>query len=317
VGELIQTEASEARIRRIVHASWIGIAGNALLAVLKLLFGFLSRSIAVVSDGVDSAMDVLTSGISLVAAKITAKPPDIGHPYGHSRAETIASKTFSFVIFLAGAQLAISTITGIVNRGTPELPGLMAVVVTGVSIVGKTALYYHKLFAGKRTNCSMLIADAKNMRGDVAVSLGVLIGLGFTYWLDLPVIDRIVALLISVWIMYVAFRIFLDTNSELMEGFEDTELYRSVFDAVESVPGAHHPHRARVRAIGALKVVDLDIEVDGDLTVRQAHEIAKQTEEAIRNCVTDVYDVLVHVEPVGNIEESERYGLSRRKLGKE
>ena len=93
------------RAATIVSASWIGIVGNGVLAVAKLIVGFLSRSAAVVGDGVDSALDVLTSTITLVAARITAKPPDVDHPYGHTRAETIATKSLSFVIFFAGAQL--------------------------------------------------------------------------------------------------------------------------------------------------------------------------------------------------------------------
>ncbi len=299
------------RTQAIVVASWVGIVGNAILAVLKLLVGFYANSIAVVSDGVDSTLDILTSAISLLAARIIAKPPDLNHPYGHTRAETIATKTFSFIIFFAGAQLAISTISSLIQGQARELPGVFAIYVTVVSVVGKTGLFIHKFSIGRRTSSAMLIADAKNMRSDIAVSLGVLVGLAFTHLLDLPILDGITAIAISFWIMYVAFKIFLETNSELMEGYKDTSVYQQVFDAVESVPGARNPHRTRIRTIGALRIVDLDIEVDANLTVREAHEIAKGTEEAIRGCVPNVYDVLVHIEPIGNIEEAERYGVSR------
>jgi cation diffusion facilitator family transporter len=302
------------RTREIVIASWVGIIGNGILAVLKLLVGVYAHSIAVVSDGVDSAIDIFTSAISLVAARIVAKPPDLNHPYGHMRAETIAAKTFSFIIFFAGAQLAISTVTHLVQGQAREVPGTLAIYVTIVSVIGKTGLFIHKYWVGRRTESAMLIADAKNMRGDIAVSLGVLLGLGFTYLLDMPMVDSVTAIVISVWIMYIAFKIFLETNVELMEGYEDTSLYPQIFDAVESVPGAHHPHRTRIRTIGALRIVDLDIEVDGELTVSEAHEISRGAEAAIRACVSNVYDVLVHVEPTGNVEETEPYGVSRRKL---
>jgi len=302
------------RTHAIVVASWVGIIGNAVLAVLKLFVGFSAHSVAVISDGVDSTLDIFTSTISLVAARIIAKPPDLNHPYGHTRAETIATKTFSFVIFFAGAQLAISTISGLVQGQLREMPGIFAIYVTVVSVIGKTGLYIHKSRTGRRTGSAMLIADAKNMRADIAVSLGVLLGLGFTYVLKLPLMDGITGIVISFWIMYVAFKIYLETNSELMEGYDDTSVYQQIFDAVESVPGARNPHRTRIRTIGALRIVDLDIEVDGSLTLHAAHEIAKGTEQAIRGCVPNVYDVLVHVEPIGNIEEAERYGVSRREL---
>ena len=299
------------RTHAIVVASWVGIIGNAVLAVLKLFVGFSAHSVAVISDGVDSTLDIFTSTISLVAARIIAKPPDLNHPYGHTRAETIATKTFSFVIFFAGAQLAISTISGLVQGQLREMPGIFAIYVTVVSVIGKTGLYIHKNRTGRRTGSAMLIADAKNMRADIVVSLGVLLGLGFTYVLKLPLMDGITGIVISFWIMYVAFKIYLETNSELMEGYDDTSVYQQIFDAVESVPGARNPHRTRIRTIGALRIVDLDIEVDGSLTLHAAHEIAKGTEEAIRGCVPNVYDVLVHIEPIGNIEEAERYGVSR------
>ncbi len=305
------------RAGRIIVASWISIAGNGLLAALKSVVGFLSGSAAVVSDGIDSGLDVLTSAITLVAARITSKPPDIDHPYGHSRVETIATKSVSFIILFAGAQLAWRTVGQLVRGAPQDLPSELAIWVTVASIVGKSALAAHKRSVGRRMNSAMLIADAKNMLADIVISIGVLTGLLFTYLFNTPVIDSIVALLISLWIMFVAFRIFVETNTELMEGYKDRETYQRIFRAVDAVPGAEHPHRTRVRTIGSMQIVDLDIEVDGDLTVREAHEIARQTEQAIKGAVGNVYDVLVHVEPVGNVENRERYGLSRKKLNRE
>jgi len=307
----------EQRGRRIVLASWIGIVGNALLAGLKTVAGFVTGSAAVLSDGIDSGLDVLTSGITLIAARLTAKPPDIDHPYGHSRVEAIATKLVSFIIFFAGAQLALGTITQLIQGGAGILSSRLAIWVTVVSIAGKSVLAVHKWHTGVRLHSPMLIADAKNMRADIVISVGVLLGLVATVGLGLPIIDAIAALLISAWIMFVAFRIFLDTSTELMEGSKDRDTYQKVFQAVESVAGAEHPHRTRIRTIGAMYVVDLDIEVDGDLKVREAHEIARRTEQAIKDAVGNVYDVLVHVEPLGNVEQRERFGVSRRKLARE
>ncbi len=306
--------ADAGRVQSIIVASWIGIVGNGLLAVAKLVVGVLSASTAVLSDGIDSAMDVVTSAISLVAARITARPPDLDHPYGHSRAETIATRALSFVIFFAGAQLAISTVGRIIANEPHPIPNTLALWVTIASIGGKVGLALHKFSVGKRTGSSMLIADAKNMRADIAISVAVLAGLAFTYLLHLPVLDLVTASLISFWIMYVAFRIFLEGNSELMEGYDEPETYQKLFDAVTSVPGANHPHRARIRRIGLNLVVDLDVEVDGSLTVTQAHAIGREIEQAIEASIDNVYDVVVHVEPLGNVENHERYGVSQRKL---
>lgn len=187
--------------------------------------------------------------ISVVTARFTAKPPDIDHP----------------IIFFAGAQLALGTVVNRIEGGQTELPSRLAIWVTLVSIAGKSLPAVHKWTVGRRSNSRMLVADAKNMRADIVISVGVLLGLVATFMLGLPIIDAIVALLISVWIMFVAFRIFLDTSTELMEGSKDRDTYQRVFQAVESVPGAEHPHRTRIRMIGAMYVVDLDIEVRDQL----------------------------------------------------
>ncbi|MFP4330274.1 MAG: cation diffusion facilitator family transporter [Spirochaetaceae bacterium] len=305
------------RGRRIVLASWIGIVGNAVLAVLKTVVGLIAGSAAVISDGIDSGLDVLTSAITLVAARITTKPPDIDHPYGHSRAEAIATKSLSFIIFFAGAQLASGTIRRLLEQSPPEVETDLAILVTLASILGKSLLASHKWVVGRRQKSAMLIADAKNMRGDIVISFGVLFGLAAVRLFDLPIIDSIAALLISAWIMYLAFRIFIDTNTELMEGHKDRSTYEEIFDAVEGVAGAEHPHRTRIRTVGSMHIVDLDIEVDGELTVREAHAIAQKTEQAIKGALGNVYDVLVHIEPLGNVEKRERYGVSKRKLDAE
>ena len=301
-------------VRRIVVASWVGIVANALLSGAKIVVGILAVSQSVLSDGVDSALDVLTSIITLVAVRIMDKPPDVDHPYGHTRAETIATKALSFIIFFAGAELAISAVRTIADGGVAATPGPLAIWITLVSVVGKGALAIYKYRAGKATGSAMLVADAKNMRADIMISLTVLAGLLFTRVLDLPVIDAMVALAVSAWIVWVALQIFVDTNSELMEGHKEADAYQRIFDAVSRVPGAEHPHRTRIRTLGGMYIVDLDIEVDPGLSVREAHDISKKTEQAIKDCLPDVYDVLVHVEPLGNIEDAERYGLSQRKL---
>jgi cation diffusion facilitator family transporter len=302
------------RTAQIVRASWVGIVGNGVLAAGKILIGFISRSAAVLSDGVDSALDVLTSTVTLIAARIINKPPDVDHPYGHTRAETIATKSLSFIIFFAGAQLAVSTVGSLISGEGHDIPGRLALWATIASVAGKTGLAFYKFRVGTKTASPMLIADAKNMRADIVISLTVLAGLLFTYALRLPILDTITGLAVSIWIMWVAFGIFIETNTELMEGHEDPQTYQQIFDAVNTIEGAEHPHRARIRSIGGLYIVDLDIEVDGSLSVRQAHRIAQQAEKRIRSAVDNVYDVLVHVEPIGNVEHSERYGLSQRKL---
>jgi len=302
------------RKKAIERASLVGIVGNLSLAVVTILAGWIAGSLALLGAGIDTATDIVTSVITLFTARIAAKPPDREHPYGHSRAETIATKLLSFIIFFAGAQLATSTIHSLVNRDPREIPTFLAVIVSLVSLIGKIFLYLYKIRAGRRINSSMVIADAKNMLGDVVLSGSVLIGLFLTRFLGLAFLDQVMALLVSVWIMRTALIIFMESNDELMDGIGDEGIYRQIFEAVNSVPGAGNPHRVRVRKLNTLYVVDLDIEVDGQINVTRGHQIAVKVEKAIRASVADIYDIIVHVEPQGNLERSEQYGLSEQNM---
>lgn len=298
----------------IIRASWISIAGNALLAVLKISVGLISGSLAVIGDGIDSASDIITSLITLFTARIISRPPDKRYPYGYLKADTVATKALSFVIAFAGAQLAISTIRGLVE-GTPrELPGMIAIFVTVFSILAKIGLARYLFRVGSKSQSEMLRANARNMQNDVLISFAVLVGLFFTFVLKMPLLDSITALIVSAWILKVAFQIFMQTNRDLMDGVDDPGLYSTVIHAVERVPGAHNPHRIRIRKIAKFYLVAIDLEVEGDQNVYQAHRIGQKVEENIRKSIENIYDVVIHIEPYGNIEKEEKYGITREDL---
>ncbi|NOR34314.1 MAG: cation diffusion facilitator family transporter [Bacteroidales bacterium] len=302
------------REQKIIRASWWAIAGNALLAFLKLAAGFISGSFAVIADGIDSVSDIVSSVVVLVAARIIARPPNIKFPYGYKKADTVATKVLSFIIFFAGAQLAYSTVRILVAGASMETPGKLAIWVTLISILGKFFLTLLLSRTGKKVESTMLIANAKNMRNDILLSLSVLASLIFTVVLKEPLIDRLIALLISLFIMYTGFKIFMKSNIDLMDGIDNTEVYDKLFQSVRSVRGAHNPHRVRARKIGHYYMINLDIEVDPDLPVKEAHDIAKNVENSIKSNLRNIYDVMVHVEPLGNLEEDEKYGITETEI---
>ena len=302
------------REQKIIRASWWAIAGNALLAFLKLAAGFISGSFAVIADGIDSVSDIVSSVVVLVAARIIARPPNIKFPYGYKKADTVATKVLSFIIFFAGAQLAYSTVRILVAGATMATPGRLAIWVTLISILGKFFLTLLLSRTGKKVESTMLIANAKNMRNDILLSLSVLASLIFTVVLNEPLIDRLIALLISLFIMYTGFKIFMKSNIDLMDGIDNTEVYDKLFQSVHSVEGAHNPHRVRARKIGHYYMINLDIEVDPDLPVKEAHDIAKNVENSIKSNLRNIYDVMVHVEPLGNLEEDEKYGITETEI---
>lgn len=295
----------------IKNASWVGIFGNAFLSIIKIVAGFISGSLAVVADGIDSSTDIITSVITLVTARILAKPPDKKYPYGYDKADTIAAKLLSFIIFFAGAQLLIATIKKLIAGGNSEIPGKLAIYITVLSIAGKLFLSLHQYRTGKKAKSAMLIANSKNMQNDVIISGSVLLGLVFIYVLKMPILDTITALFVSLWVLRGAYKIFRETSLELMDGTKDCAIYDKIFDAIESVKGAHHPHRVRARNIGHKVMIAIDLEVDGDLTLREAHEIAHKVEDSIKLKIDNVFDVAIHIEPLGDKKEEKAFGVNK------
>lgn len=292
-------------------ASHIALWGNLFLASLKIGTGLLASSLAVLGDGIDSSTDVIIALMSLLVAGIIARPADRKHPWGHGRAETIATTILSFILFFAGAQLMLRAGERLFSLEDTRVPPPLVLVVTLCSILGKLLLAWSQMYLGKRANSAMLKANGKNMLGDVVISSGVLIGLALSILFHLPILDPLVAIGVGLWVIRAAISIFWEVNTELMDGNSDPELYQALFEAVRSVPGTVNPHRARMRRIAGLWDIDLDIEVNPELSVREAHLLASAVEQAIKERVDGVYDIMVHVEPEGEAEShpTEQYGL--------
>jgi cation diffusion facilitator family transporter len=283
--------------------------GNTLLSALKIGFGFTAGSMAVVGDGIDSLVDVLIALMALAVSRVISRPADEGHPWGHGRAETVAAALLSAALFFAGGQIVLNAGGDLLFGRSHEAPAPAALAVTLVSILGKSFLAWIQYLFSKKAGSAMLRANAKNMSADVILSAAVLLGLGLSRAFNLGAIDSATALLAGLWVVKSAIGIFIETIPELMDGSSDTESYRAVFDAVHSVPGAGNPHRTRMRRIAGLWDIDIDIEVAPELTVREAHHIASRVEQAIKERVEGVYDIMVHVEPLGDQKQQENEGF--------
>lgn len=295
--------------KHIVKASWISLVGNAFLAVAKISVGFIGGSLALIGDGIDSSIDVVMSVVTLVTARIINKPPDFRFAYGYEKADSIAAKVLSFFIFFAGAELAISSIRRFFREEAIQQPEPIAIIVVLASVLIKILLSIYQFRVGKKTNSNMLLANAKNMKYDVGISVTVLAGLLVVEFFAYPLADAIAALIISLWVMKGAFEIFKDSSTELMDGVKDTTVYNKIFEAAEEVPGVRNPHRVRSRQIGNMHMIVIDIEIDGTKTLSEAHHLSHVVEEKIRAKVENVYDVVIHAEPFDNYEKDERQGV--------
>ena len=293
-------------------AGVIALLGNAVLALIKLLFAYLSGSLAVMGDGIDSGTDVLIAIVTLVIGSIIAQPSDKEHPWGHGRAETTATMALSFIIFFAGSQLVVQSASRLIRGNIASENSHLAVTAAIISIAGKSVLALLQYHYGKLAGSDMVKANAQNMKNDIVMSAAVLLGLFLSALFNCPAIDPALALLVGFWIIKNACALFCQMNMELMDGNSDDSLYTRLFEAASSVEGVKNPHGARIRKIASHYDIDLDIEASPFLTLFEAHELSEQVEEAIREAISDVYTVTIHIEPCGSDshQRQEQYGIS-------
>ena len=213
------------REKILIRTSWVSTIGNAILSASKIIVGLFAGSLAVLGDGIDSATDVIISIVMIFTARIMNRPPSKKYVFGYEKAEGIATKILSLVIFYAGMQMLLSSVANIFSDATKEVPSAIAIYVTVFSIIGKLLLAHYQYKQGKRIDSSMLTANAINMRNDVIISSGVLVGLVFTFIFKLPILDSITGLIISLFIIKSSVIIFIDSNVELMVGVKDVNVY--------------------------------------------------------------------------------------------
>lgn len=309
---MMQPEKSRDKI--LIKTSWISTIGNAVLSLAKIIVGVISGSLAVIGDGIDSATDVVISIVMIFTAHIISLPPSRKYVYGYEKAEGIATKVLSMVIFYAGVQMFISSGKTFLDAEAKEMPSTIAIYVTVISIIGKLLLAVYQYKKGKNIDSSLLIANAKNMRNDVIISVGVLIGLFFTFILNIPILDSVTGLIISLFIIKSSISIFMESNVELMDGVKDVTVYNKIFDAVKKVEGANNPHRVRSHQIGNMYMIALDIEVNGNITLNEAHLLAEEVEKSIKESIENVYDIIVHVEPEGACSKGEKFGVDEEMM---
>ncbi len=305
------------RIRLVRMASLTALIGNIIICTAKLVIGIYSGSLSVLGDGIDSATDIAISMMTLFVSFIINIPSDKEHPWGHQRAETMASLILAFIILTACLQLFIASSKKLIavfyGEAVMELPHILAVAVTACSIAVKLLLALNQHILGKKAESMMIQANAKNMTNDVVLSVSVLIGLGISYFFRMPVFDAITALLVGLWIIKSGVELFIELNVELMDGNTNKILYKQLFEAVNSVKGVFNPHRARIRRMANLLDIDLDIEVAADISVYEAHKIAEQVTSAVKEKIENVYDIMVHIEPYGvENNEEEGFGLCEK-----
>ena len=271
----------------------ISITAYIFLAITKIAFAYASGSAALMADGLNNTTDILASVAVLIGLRISRKPPDKEHRYGHWKSETIASLVASFIMLVVGIQVLSDAVTSIFH-GEKESPDIMAAYVGIFAALIMYFVYRYNKKLAQKINSKAVMAAAKDNLSDAWVSIGTAIGI-FGSQLHMPWMDTLTAIIVGLLICKTAWDIFRQSSHELSDGFDEEKIhrYQEVITKVEGVKGIKE---MRGRNYGNNEVIDAVILVDATLNITEAHDIATHVEEVLLND-HGVYDVHVHIEP--------------------
>ncbi len=280
---------------------------NILLSAGKLFVGYLGRSGALVADGIHSLSDLVTDIIVFISIKITQKPADEKHNYGHGKVEIVATVLVSVALFIAGFSIGkdgIEDLIGFFRGEAAESPALAVILVAAASLVVKEILFRFTMKTGKETGSEVLIANAWHQRSDALSSLGVLLGAGGAWLLgnDFAFLDSAAQIIVSLFIFRAAYKILIPNLGQLADAAideEEIEQIRKMLDKNTNILDYHH---LRTRHIGSLHAVDVHILVNPELNISDAHDISTIVECELKGMLGFDCFASIHIEPYDAIQ---------------
>ncbi len=294
---------AERRKNLIYRVTIVGSLVNLVLVFLKILAGVFGRSGAMLADGIHSLSDFVTDIIVLVFVRLSSRPKDCNHAYGHGKYETMATSFLGVVILAVGLGLfwgAIQEIRFIISGGTVEQPTIWVLYVAIISIISKEVLYRYTLRIGKRAKSSLVLANAWHHRSDAFSSIGTLLGVGGALLLgdSWVVLDPLAAAVVSLFIIRVAFQLLAPSINDLLEKALPNDIQEEILILIKSVDGVADPHNLRTRRIGNDFAIEVHIRVFPDMTVEQSHNISSNIELELRQRYGHSTHVAIHIEPL-------------------
>lgn len=284
--------------KKATKVSVVSIVGNIVLSLLKLLAGIIAKSGAMVSDAVHSASDVFSSIIVIIGIKISSKDSDNEHPYGHERFECVAAIVLADILLITGLFIgsdALGKLTG-GNYGDIPVPGALAMVAAIVSIAVKEAMFQYTKHYAKLLDSGAVMADAWHHRSDALSSVGALIGIGAAR-MGFPVMEPVASLVICAFIVKAAYDIFKDAIDKMVDRSCDEETEKELKECVLSEEGVMGIDMLQTRVFGNRIYVDMEISVDGNVTLTEGHEIAENVHDLIEKKFSRVKHIMIHVNP--------------------
>lgn len=279
-----------------IKVSVISIILNCLLTLIKFISGVISKSSAMISDSVHSLSDVLSTFVVIIGVKISNKKADSDHPYGHERIECVSAIILSGMLFIIGALIGINGIKNVTNSSNLVMPGVLALIASIISIISKEAMYQYTIRVSKKINSAALKADAWHHRSDALSSIGSFIGI-LGSRLGFKIFDPLASVIISLCIIKVSIDIFKDAIDKMVDKSCDKEVIDKVISVIEKNESVKNIDDIKTRQFGNKAYVDVEISVDENLLLKDAHKVAEEIHNSVENEINIVKHCMVHVNP--------------------
>lgn len=291
-----------AREKGIYKVTIVGSLVNFLLVVFKFFAGIMGHSAAMLADAVHSLSDFVTDIIVIAFVRISSKPEDEGHDYGHGKYETLATAIIGIILLFVGFGIFWNGATSIydfLNGASLPEPGMLAFIAALISIVSKEILYQYTIFKGKKLNSQAVLANAWHHRSDALSSIGTAIGIGGAILLGSHwrVLDPVAAVIVSFFIMKVAVQLLIPCVEELLEKSLPAEVEEKIQETILSFPGVSSPHHLRTRRIGNYYAIEVHVRMNGKIPLEEAHRTATAIENKLRELFGKGTHIGIHVEP--------------------
>lgn len=289
-GNIVDTYTN---LRAGEKGAYLSIVAYIFLSALKLIFGYTGDSQALRADGFNNLTDIIASIAVLIGLRISQRPPDDDHQYGHLRAETIASLIASFVMIYVGIEVLITAVKSMFET-THSNPDTLTIGISLFSAVVMYAVYRYNLQLAEKIKSTAVKAAAYDNRSDALVSIATAVGITAAI-LGLPIIDTVTALIVGIIILKTAYEILKEAIHLLTDGF-DSDILARVKTEAALIPQVREVRDVRGRQHGSLMLLDVTVAVNPNLNVRRSHEITEEIESYIRTIDPNAV-AFVHIEP--------------------
>jgi cation diffusion facilitator family transporter len=294
--DVSQETGDNSRYQEMKKVTLVGSAVDFVLAVIKLIFGYIGQSQALIADGIHSLSDLFTDFMVLYAAKHASRDADETHPYGHERIETITTVALGIALIIVAVGIGWDAGARLFNPEELLQPGILALVIAAISVIAKEAIYHYTARAARRLRSKMLQANAWHSRTDAISSIVVVIGVAGSM-AGLNYLDAIAAIGVAIIIAKVGWELVWNSLHELADTALDMERVAAIRKSILSIGDVKSLHMLRTRSMGGNALVDVHIQVEPKLSISEGHQISETVRNTLINEIDEVADVMVHIDP--------------------